>query len=321
MRAALAVLGMAAAAGPWTTGAWAGDRPMLIVGAGEVTGYYYPTAGALCRVLNKERPGGKACAVSPSSGSGANVAALRAGEVDLAILQSRAAHLAVTGGEGFKDSGAFSELRALMSLHGETVLVLARANSGIATLADLKGKRVNMGRPGSFQRSMAEFVIEAAGLSEGDMAPVVELDLAEQAPALCEGNIDVAFFTGIHPMAEATAAVDECNATLVPVIAKALESNLKKTHWLSRASVKAGTYGDGKDDTPSLALKAVLAATTRLSDDDAYAVLKGVHANFGALVRLHPVFDGMVKAATARDGIAIRLHPGAERFYSEANLR
>lgn len=302
-----------------TTDAEAADRPMLVVGSGEVTGYYYPTAGALCRVLNMERPGGMACAVSPSSGSAANVAALRAGEIDLAVLQSRAAHLAATGGEAFKDQGAFAEMRALMSLHGEAVIVVARANSGIQTLADLKGKRVNMGRPGSFQRAMAEYVIEAAGISEGDMSPVVELDLGEQVPALCEGSIDVAFFTGIHPMPEAAAAIDECNATLVPVSSKTLDANLKKSPWLSKSVVKSGTYGEG--DTPTLALKAVLVATTRLADEDAHALLKGLHANFDSLSRLHPVLAGLTKAETAKDGIAIRLHPGAEKFYSEAGLK
>lgn len=297
-----------------------GGRSMLIVGGGEVTGYYYPAAGVVCRVLNKELPSDKGCAVSPSSGSAANVAALRAGETDLAIVQSRAAHLAATGLDVFKEAGAFSDLRALMSLHGETVAVLARAGSGIQSMTDLKGKRVNMGRPGSFQRGMAEYVVEAAGLSEGDMAPVVELDLSEQAAALCQGDIDVAFFTGIHPMPQAASAMDECSATLVPVTAKAMDGNLKKTPWLSRSTINAGTYGEAQDETPSLALKAVLVTTARLSNEDAYAVVKGVHANFDSLARLHPVFAELRKDG-ARDGIAIPLHPGAERFYSEAGLR
>lgn len=323
MNAALAALAVSAAA----QGAMAsehpvqGSRSMLIVGGGEVTGYYYPAAGVVCRVLNKEFSAGKGCAVSPSSGSAANVAALRAGETDLAIVQSRAVHLAAAGSDVFKEFGAFGDLRALMSFHGETVVVLARAGSGIKSMTDLKGKRVNMGRPGSFQRGMAEYVVEAAGLSEGDMAPVVELDLSEQAAALCQGDIDVAFFTGIHPMPQAAAAVDECSATLVPVTAKAMDGNLTKMLWLSRAAIKAGTYGEAQDETPSLALKAVLVATTRLSNDDAYAVVKGVNANFDSLARLHPVLDGLSKAGTARDGISVPLHPGAERFYSEAGLR
>lgn len=300
--------------------AGAGDRHTLVIGSGEVTGFYFPTAGALCRVFNKEHPRGAVCAVSPSSGSAANVAALRAGETDFAILQSRAAVLAASGGESFKEAGPMADLRAVMSLHGEAVVVLARQGAGIETLAELKGKRVNLGRPGSFQRAMAEMVLEAAGLSEGDLAPAVELDLTEEAAALCEGNIDAAFFSGVHPMPEAAAAVDECNATLVPVKAKAMDAYLKHNPWMSRATIRRGTYDGVNDDVPSLQMKAVLATTTRVPSEDVYDLVKAVNANFPALTHLHPVLKGLSKGETAKDGIAIKLHEGAEKFYTEAGL-
>lgn len=298
----------------------AAERHTLVIGSGEVTGFYFPAAGALCRVVNKERPRGSSCAVAPSSGSAANVAALKSGEVDFAILQSRAALMATTGGEGFKDIGPTPELRAVMSLHGEAVAVMARQGSGIETLADLKGKRVNLGRPGSFQRAMAEMVLEAAGLSEGDLAPAVELDLAEEATALCEGNIDAAFFTGVHPMPEASVAVDECNSMPIPIKAKSLDAYIKRNPWLSRAVIRHGTYDGPKEDIPSLQLKAVLATTTRVAAEDVYDVLKAVQVNFPAFTRLHPVLTNLTKAETAKDGIAIKPHEGAEKFYSEAGL-
>ncbi|HTH15027.1 MAG TPA: TAXI family TRAP transporter solute-binding subunit [Magnetospirillum sp.] len=314
--AAAAALGCALS----VTGALGADRHTLVIGSGEVTGFYFPTAGALCRVVNKEHPHGSSCAVAPSSGSAANVAALKTGDTDFAILQSRAAVLAVAGGEGFKENGPMPELRAVMSLHGEAVAVLARQGSNIENLADLKGKRVNLGRPGSFQRTMAEMVLEAAGLSEGDLAPAVELDLAEQSAALCEGNIDAAFFTGIHPMPEAAAAVDECNSTLVPIKARSLDAYLKRNPWMSRGVLRKGTYDSAHDDIATLQIKAVLATTTRVPAEDVYDLLKSVHANFPALTRLHPVLKGLNKSETAKDGIAIKLHEGAEKFYSEAGL-
>lgn len=315
-RNALVMAGLSLVMG--ATAAGADERRTLVIGSGEVTGYYFPTAGALCRVLNKEHPHGASCAVAPSSGSAANVAALKSGEVDFAILQSRGALLAATGGEGFKDVGPMPELRAVMSLHGEAVAVLARQGSGIENLGDLKGKRVNLGRPGSFQRAMAEMVLESAGLSEGDLAPAVELDLAEQAGALCEGNIDAAFFTGIHPMPEAATAADECNAMPIPIKAKPLDAYLKRHVWLSRAVIKRGTYAGAKNDVPSLQLKGVLATTTRMSADDVYDVAKAINANFPAFTRLHSVLKDLTKAETAKDGIAIQLHDGAEKFYTES---
>lgn len=319
-RCAAKGLALAAACAAFVTQASAAEHNMMVIASGEVTGFYYPTAGALCRVLNKERPAGAACAVEPSSGSAANVAALKAGEADFVILQSRAALLASNGTDAFKETGAMPELRAVMSLHGETVAVLAREGSGIASLTDLKGKRVNLGRPGSFQRAMAETVLEAAGLSEGDLSPAVELDLGEEAGALCEGNIDAAFFTGIHPMPEAAAALNDCNATLVPLKAKTLEAYLKRQLWLSHAAIKAGTYEGQKETVPSLQVKALLATTTRVGTDEVYEVLKAVYANFPAFTRLHPVLKNLSKNETAKDGIAIKLHDGAEKFYTETGL-
>lgn len=300
--------------------AGAEQRP-LVIASGEVTGYYFPAAGAVCRVLNKERPQGRGCAVMPSSGSAANVASLRSGEADLAILQARAAQMAVQGREGFKDQGPFADLRAIMSLHGETVLVLARQGSGIKGLSDLKGKRVNLGRPGSFQRGMAEAVIEAAGLTEGDLSPAVELDLSDQAVELCEGNIDAAFFTGVHPMAEAQAAVDECDAVAIPVSLKGAESFLKRAPWFSHTVIRKGTYDSLKEDLASVQIKAVLVGTSRLSADDVQAILKALHANFGSFIRLHPVLKGLTKSTTAKEGLTIKPHDGADKFYTETNLK
>ncbi|MDA8229856.1 MAG: TAXI family TRAP transporter solute-binding subunit [Magnetospirillum sp.] len=315
----LAVVAVAAIAVLAVDSASAGERRELVIASGEVTGYYYPVAGALCRVLNKDKPHGYTCVVAPTSGSAANVAALRSGEADLAILQSRAASLAATGGEGFKD-GPFPELRAVMSLHDESALALTRSGSGVEQLRDLKGKRVNLGRPGSFQRTMADAVLAAGGLSEGDMAPVVELDTADAAQELCDGNIDAAFFSGVHPMTEAASAIEQCGAVPVPLGGKSLETTLKQSPWLAKTVIKGDTYDGLREDRPALAVTAVLVATTRLPADEVYDILKEIHANFPALVRLHPVLNGLTKKRSARDGIAIPLHEGAAKFYADSGL-
>lgn len=299
----------------------AADLPPRVIASGEVSGYYFPSAGALCRVLNKERPGGKGCVVLPSSGSAANLAALRSGEADLAIVQARAAALALQGREPFKTDGPFQDLKALASLHGESVLLLTRQEAGIRTVADLKGKRVNLGRQGSFQRGMATAVLESQGVSEGDLATVVELDLDDQAVELCEGNIDAAFFSGVHPMAEALEAIEECDAWAVPVELKSSEAFLKRSPWYSPTTIRKGTYASLKDDLPTLQMKALIVTTDRLPADEAKAILKAMHANFGAFTRLHPVLKGLSKAATAREGFSIPRHEGAEKFYAETDLK
>ena len=300
--------------------AWAEAGKPVLIGSGEVTGYYYPAAGALCRVLNKEA-GAAACAVVPSSGSAANLTALRIGAVDLALVQAQAAQLAQSGTGPFKDAGPFAELRAVMSLPGESVLVLARQGAGIESMADLKGKRVNLGRPGSFQRAMAEATLEAAGLSEGDLAPAVELELSEQSPELCEGNVDAAFYAGFQPMAEAEMAVEQCDAVPIQIRAKTLESYLKHHGWLTRANIRKGTYDGQRDDIASVQVHALLVATTRTSAEAVHAWLKAVHGNFSALTHLHPVLRGLSKGESAKDGVSIPLHDGADKFYGETGLK
>lgn len=294
-------------------------KPALI-SSGEVTGYYYPAAGALCRVINKEN-GGIHCAAVPSSGSAANLAALRSGAVDLGVVQAQAAQMAAEGTGPFKEAGAFADLRAILSLPGETVMLLARQGAGIESMADLKGKRVNLGRPGSFQRAMAEATLEAAGLSEGDLAIAVELELSEQTPELCEGNIDAAFYSGYQPMAEATMAMDECDAQPVQIKAKTLESYLKHHSWLTRGTIRKDVYPGMRDDVISLQVRALLVTTTRSSNAQVQGWLKAIHGNFSALTHLHPVLRGMGKADSAKDGMTVKLHDGAEAFYTEAGLK
>ncbi|RAU21610.1 C4-dicarboxylate ABC transporter [Paramagnetospirillum kuznetsovii] len=295
----------------------AAERKTLLIAGGEVTGYYFPVAGAICRVINKDRPHGFGCAVVPSSGSAANLDLLRTGEVDLALVQSRAAQLAAAGEEGFKGAGPMPDLRALMALHGEVSVVLTRPGAGIEQLGDLKGKRVNLGRPGSFQRAMAETVIDASGLSQGDLSVLVELDLAEQGAELCQGNIDAAVFTGVHPMVEVQTAVEECGATLVSIRSKSMDTFLRKVPSVSRFVVKGGTYDGQKEDVAAIGLKTLL-VTKSLSNDDAADVVKAVWSNFGAFTRLHPALRGLSKADATRDGIPIRMHEGAQRIHGEA---
>lgn len=307
--AVLAGLVLAQAAG-------AAERRTLVIAGGEVTGYYFPVAGALCRVINKDHPLGLGCAVMPSSGSAANVAALRSGDADLALVQSRAAQMAAIGAEGFKEAGPMAELRAVMALHGEVSVVVARPGSGIEQLGDLKGKRVNLGKPGSFQRTMAETVIDASGLSQGDLSVLVELDLAEQAAELCQGNIDAAVFTGIHPMPEVQMAVEECGASLVQIRSKSMDSFFKKVPWVARFAIRNGTYDGQKEDVAAIGLKTLLVAG-KLSAEEVAAVARTVWANFGAFTRLHPALRGLTKAEASHDGIPIRMHDGVEKAPAE----
>ena len=259
---------------------------------------------------------GRTCVVQPTLGSSANVAALASGEAELAIVQSRAAMLAAGTGEGFSGT-PLPELRAVMSLYGEAVIVLVRPGSDMMQLGDVRGKRVNLGKPGSFQRSMADALLSSAGLSEGDFSQVVELDPEAQVQALCDGNIDAAFFAGVHPMAEVSTAIDQCGAMPLTIPNLVIAQGEKRQPWLSRLVIPGNTYEGIKDDVATLSVRALLVTTTRVPSESIYEIVKAIHSNFASLIRLHPVLGGLSRNDTAKAGVAIPLHDGARRYFSE----
>jgi TRAP-type uncharacterized transport system substrate-binding protein len=121
-------------------------------------------------------------------------------------------------------------------------------------------------------------------------------------------------------MAEAATAVDQCGAIPVPLPAKAVEARVRREPWLARTVIKGDTYEGVRDDQPALAVKAVLAATTRLPAEDVYALMKAIHANFPAMVRLHPVLRQLSRGEAEREGITIPVHDGAAKLFGEMGL-
>lgn len=280
---------------------------LLLISAGEVTGYYYPVAGAICRIINKDHPDGFSCAVVPSSGSAANLTALKAGEVDMAIVQARAAVLAGSGSDGIP---AVPELRALMGLHGESAVVAVRSEAGINAMADLKGRRINLGRSGSFQRSMAEMVLTVANLPLAEVNPL-ELDANEQAVELCEGTLDAAVFVGIHPITDLAQVMESCDVTLLPIAGDGLDGLLRKNPWLARSIIHRATYEGQDADLSAFQVRAILVATTAMPSATAKLVVEELRQNLTALSRLHPVLSGLsVKNGQSEDGIPISWHEG-----------
>ena len=207
-----------------------------------------------------------------------------------------------------------------VSTPGEVSVVVTRPGSGIEQLGDLKGKRVNLGRPGSFQRAMAETVLDASGLSQGDLSVLVELDLSEQAAELCQGNIDAAVFTGVHPMAEVQTVVEECGATLVSIRSKSMESFLRRSPAVARFAIKGGTYEGQREDVAGIGLKTLL-VSNGLSSDVVSDVVKAVWSNFTNFTRLHPVLRGLSKGDASREGIPLKMQEGAEKVHGEGGMR
>lgn len=304
----------------WHHPAPAADGRLLAIESGEVIGMYYPEAGAICRMINRDRgQHGLRCVVEPTAGSMANLAALRHGDGQLAIVQSRILAQAVTGTGAFARE-PFPDLRSLMSLHGESVLVLVNPAARIRTPADLKGKRVTLGHTGSFQRQMADMLLSAAGLSTADLASALEMDNHMVPEALCRNEVDAAIFTGLHPIAEAQEAIDDCGAGLLSLKDGGVDSFLKANPAFSRQVVAEDTYAGVHDKTSTFGVNAILVATAALSADDAYTVVKAVFEGLDAFKGMHPLLAGLDRRRMARDGVVPPLHDGAQRYFKEKGL-
>lgn len=299
----------------------AGDVKSVVVATGEVSGFYFPVGGAVCRILGRDMDRhGLRCLVEPTNGNAVNLALLRKGEVDLAVVQSRALAQAQAGQGPFADQGAFPALRAVAALHSEPVLVLVAKAAKIRSLADLKGRKVNLGRPQSFQRMMAETTLSAVGLTASDLAAAMEIDLDQQPVALCDGRLEAAFFTGIHPMTAAELALEECGVEALDLKGIAVQDAVSRNPYLAAHVIAGETYPGIDKDITTIAMKAVLAATEALPDDVAAHLAKALADNFPAFLEQTPALRGATRDGLARDGLAIPLHPGADRAFREAGV-
>jgi TRAP transporter TAXI family solute receptor len=296
----------------------AAEQQFVSIGTGGVTGVYYPTGGAICRLVNKGRKEhGVRCSVESTGGSVYNINTIRAEELDFGVAQSDWQYHAYNGTSKFKDQGAFKELRAVFSVHPEPFTVVARADSGIKTFTDLKGKRVNIGNPGSGQRGTMDVVMAALGWSKGDFALASELKSSEQAQALCDNKIDAMVFTVGHPSGSIKEATTSCASVLVPVTGPAIDKLVADNDYYRTAMIPGGMYTGTDSDTQTFGVGATFVSSTRVPDEVVYVIVKAVFENFDQFKKLHPAFANLDPKEMIKDGLSAPLHPGAAKYYKE----
>lgn len=311
-----AILGMSLAAG--TTEA---AQKFISIGTGGVTGVYYPTGGAICRLVNKEsKANGIRCSVESTGGSIYNINTIRAGELDMGVAQSDWQYHAYNGTDKFKDQGPFKELRAVFSVHPEPVTILARKDANIRTVQDLKGKRVNIGNPGSGTRGSWDVMEEALGWKREDLKLATEFKSSEQSQALCDNQIDAFFFLVGHPSGAVKEASTSCESNLVVVDGPAIDKLVADNSFYRKAVIPGGMYTGTDKDTATYGVAATFVSSTKTADDTIYAVVKAVFGNFDTFKKLHPAFANLKKEEMVKDALSAPLHAGAMKYYKEAGL-
>lgn len=296
------------------------QQQFVTIGTGGVTGVYYPAGGSICRLVNQGRAEhGIRCSAESTGGSVFNLNTIREGELDMGVVQSDVQYNSLNGVDQFADAGPYEDLRAMFSLHPEPFTVVARPDSGIASFEDLRGKRVNIGNPGSGQRNTMELLMERYGWTMDDFALAAELPSREQAQALCDNRYDAFVFTVGHPSGSIAEPIATCDAVLVNVTGDIVDALVAETPYYFSATIPAGMYNNA-EDVMTFGVGATVVTSTNTSDDVVYQVVKAVFENFEEFKGLHPAFAVLDKEAMVSSGNSAPLHPGAVRYYEEAGL-
>ena len=301
------------------------EERFLTIGSGDITGVYYPVGRAIASLVNAGRAGhGIRATVESTRGSIFNINALSAGYLELGLAQSDKQHQAVMGSNEWAAKGPQTELRSLFSLHHETVNLVAAADTGIRTLADLKGKRVNVGNPRSGQHQNALDALRAAGLDPArDLR--LESSFATEAPRLLQDErIDAFFCTLGHPSGTLLEAVSgPRKVRFIPIAGPGIDRLVDGNGYYIRARVPVTTYypaAEDAADVETFAVVATLSAAARVPDEVAYQVTRAVFENLETFRTRHPALAGL-RREDMLEGLTAPLHPGALRYFREVGLK
>jgi TRAP transporter TAXI family solute receptor len=307
----------AASAMLWSAPSFA-QQKFITIGTGGVTGVYYAAGGAICRLMNKERARhGIRCSVESTGGSVANINTIKTGDLDFGVTQSDWQFHAVKGSAVFQKDGAVPDLRAVFSLHPEPFTVLARKEANITKFEDLKGKRFNIGNPGSGTRASMEQLLTTMGWKTGDFSLASELKADEHGAALCDNKID-GFFYGVgHPSANIQDPITTCGAKLVPIANAAVDKLVKENPFYAVVDIPGGLYPGNPNPTRTYGVLATFVTSAKVADATVYELVKAVFENFDEFKKLHPALANLDPKRMVKDGVSAPLHPGAVKYYKE----
>lgn len=294
----------------------------VTIGTGGITGVYYPTGGAIAKMINNKRDEyGIRATVESTGGSVFNVNAVMSGDLEFGVVQSDRQYQAINGLAEWKDAGPQKDLRAVFSIHPESITLVAAVDAGIKSIMDLKGKKVNIGNPGSGQRQNSIDALEAVGIDYEKDLQAEGIKAAESASLLQDGRIDAFFYTVGHPngsIMEATSGKRQVRFASITGVEKLLE----KYPYYAQATIPIALYpnADNKEDVQTFGVMATFVTSAKVPDDVVYAITKEVFENFEDFKQLHPAYQVLTKT-NMLEGLSAPIHPGAMKYYKEAGLK
>ena len=300
----------------------AAKKRIIFIGTGGVGGIYYPIGISICNLVNKGRKiHGVRCSVESTDGSIYNINTIRAGEMEFGVVQSSWQYHAYHGTSKFKTAGPFKGLRAVFSVHPEPVTIVAQKRLGIKHIDQLKGRRLNIGNPGS--GTSATWAALEAALGWG---PNKELKIAtvfkpeEQSRMLCDSQTDALVWLVAHPSMYTKEATASCDTTLVNVTGPPIDKLVHENPFYRYSTIFGGMYRGNPSNIKTFGVGATLVASTRIPAEVVYTVVKSVFGNFETFKILHPAFAVLKRKELIKDSLTAPLHEGAVTYYKEANL-
>ena len=306
------------------TGTAEAAKKFISIGTGGPTGVYFVVGQSVCRMVHKEaaegrkkgRKHGIRCSAPSTAGSTYNISNIQAGELDFGVAQSDWQYHAYNGSSKFKDK-AFKGLRAVFSVHPEPYHIIVAGNSGIKSWNDLKGKRFNIGNPGSGQRGTTEVLMESYGTKKSDFKLATELTSTEQSKALCDGKIDAYGYTVGVPNAGVSVATDGCGAKIINLKTGVEKKLVDGNPFYAFATIPKGTYKTTDSDVTTFGVMATFVTSADVPEDVVYEVTRAVFENIDDFRTLHPAFKNLDPKKMIMDALSAPLHPGAKKYYKE----
>lgn len=298
------------------------ENNFITIGTGGVTGVYYPTGGAISKMINAQKGKyGIRASVESTPGSVYNINSVINGDLEFGITQSDRQYQAVNGLAEWKESGPQNKLRSIFSIHPESVTLVVAVKSRIKSIKDLKGKRVNLGNPGSGQLQNSKDTLDAFSITEKSIK--AEYIKAVDAPNLLhDEKIDAFFYTVGHPNGSVKeATTGRIKVKIIDISGKELDKLIEIHPYYARAEIDINSYPNAYNtkNVSTFGVKATFITSADMKNEIVYAITKEVFDNLEKFKKLHPAYSVLTKK-NMLDGLTAPVHPGALKYYRESGL-
>ncbi|MEZ4704114.1 MAG: TAXI family TRAP transporter solute-binding subunit [Bdellovibrionota bacterium] len=291
----------------------------MTIGTGGLTGVYYPTGASLCSTLRKYKDDNHIqCNVQSTAGSEYNLNALHKKEIEFGIAQSDVVYRAWEGIEPFREK--YDNVRSVFSIYSEPLNLVARKDAGIHELEDIKGKRINIGSPGSGQKRTASDLLQSCNISMEDLALAGGLKPAEMPDGLRDKKLDAYFYTVAHPTANIKDIANSIPISIVPLRGPCVDHFIASNPYYVKARVPGGIYDGVDQDVDTFAVKATLLTHKDTPDAVVYELVKRLAENLQDFKNLHPAYQN-ITVASMQDGLITPMHPGAKKYFEEIRTK